>query len=134
LDRVSTTVLGLNGSGYIGQFADYSQWEQWLEERQRLSKAVARAADREGAGASSAPTVAAAKKKLSYLEAREYATLEQRISEAEEQLKAARSAFEDPSIASDAARLLAAQDELKRAEQVVDQLFGRWEELETKML
>jgi ATP-binding cassette subfamily F protein uup len=134
LDRVSTTVLGLDGSGSVGQFADYSQWEQWLEERQRVSKAVARTADQETAGACSAATVTAAKKKLSYLEAREYATLEQRISEAEKQLKAARSAYEDPSIASDAARLLATEAELTRAQQVVDQLYGRWEELETKML
>ena len=134
LDRVSTTVLGLDGSGSVGQFADYSQWEQWLEERQRASKAVAKTADKKTAGAFSAATVTAAKKKLSYLEAREYATLEHRISEAEEQLKAARSAYEDPSIASDAARLLATQAELKRVQQVVDQLYGRWEELETKML
>jgi ATP-binding cassette subfamily F protein uup len=134
LDRVSTTVLGLDGSGSVGQFADYSQWEQWLEECQRVSKAAAKTADQETAGACSATTATAAKKKLSYLEAREYATLEQRISEAEQQLKAARSAYEDPSIASDAARLLATQAELKRAQQVVDQIYGRWEELETKML
>ena len=134
LDRVSTTVLGLDGSGSVGQFADYSQWEQWLEERQRVSKATTRTADREAAAAGSATTVTAAKKKLSYLEAREYATLEQRISEAETQLKAARAAYEDPSIASDAARLLATEAELKRAQQVVDQLYGRWEELATKML
>ena len=121
-------------AGSVGQFADYSQWEQWLEECQRVSKAAAKTADQETAGACSATTATAAKKKLSYLEAREYATLEQRISEAEQQLKAARSAYEDPSIASDAARLLATQAELKRAQQVVDQIYGRWEELETKML
>jgi ATP-binding cassette subfamily F protein uup len=134
LDRVSTTVLGLDGSGSVGQFADYSQWEQWLEERQRVSKAIARTADRETAAAGSATTVTAAKKKLSYLEAREYATLEERISDAETQLKAARAGYEDPSIASDAARLLATEAELKRAQRLVDQLYGRWEELEAKML
>jgi ATP-binding cassette subfamily F protein uup len=134
LDRVSTTVLGLDGEGSIGQFADYPQWEQWLEERQRASKAVAKTLDRETAAASSATAVTAAKKKLSYLEAREYATLEQRISEAETQLKAARAAYEDPSIASDAARLLATEAELQRAQQVVDELYERWDELETKLL
>ena len=56
-----------------------------------------------------------AKKKLSYLEAREYATLEQRIAEAEGELQAARTAYEDPAIASDAERLIAAQAELHRA-------------------
>src|ERR1700761_1416906 len=29
LDRVSTQVLGLDGNGSAGSFADYSQWEQW---------------------------------------------------------------------------------------------------------
>ncbi len=134
LDRVSTTVLGLDGEGAVGQFADYSQWEQWLEERQRASKASEKTADRQTTVTSSAAASPSAKKKLSYLEAREYATLEQRISEAEEQLKAARAASEDPAIASDAARLLATQAELERAQQVVDRLYRRWEELESKML
>ena len=134
LDRVSTTVLGLDGSGSVGQFADYSQWERWLEERQRVSKTAVKTTDRQIDGASTATTATAAKKKLSYLEAREYATLEQRISEAEQQLKTARSNFDDPSIASDAARLLETQAELERAQQVVEQLYGRWEELESKML
>ena len=31
LDRVSTVVLGLDGQGSAGLFADYSQWESWLE-------------------------------------------------------------------------------------------------------
>ena len=131
LDRVSTTVLGLDGDGSIGHFADYSQWELWVKERQRVSKPAVAAPDRQAAAPA---TAAAAKKKLSYLEAREYATLEQRISDAEEQLKVARSAFEDPSIASDAARLLATQAELERAQQAIDELYARWEELETKLL
>jgi ATP-binding cassette subfamily F protein uup len=133
LDRVSTTVLGLDGSGSVGQFADYSQWERWLEERERVSKADVKAAGRQLDGAFSAATATAGKKKLSYLEAREYATLEQRISEAEKQLAAARLAYEDPSIASDAARLLARQAELERAQQAVDQLYSRWEDLESKI-
>ena len=133
LDRVSTTVLGLDGEGSVGRFADYSQWERWLEERQRVSKEAVKTADRQTAAAFSATTATSAKKKLSYLEAREYATLEQRISEAEKQLEAARSAFEDPSIASDATRLLAMQAQLERAQEVVDQLYDRWEELETRM-
>lgn len=134
LDRVSTTVLGLDGEGAVGQFADYSQWEQWLEEGQRASKASEKTGDRQTAVSSSVAASPSAKKKLSYLEAREYATLEQRISEAEEQLKAARAASEDPSIASDAARLLATQAELEQAQQAVDRLYHRWEELESKML
>jgi ATP-binding cassette subfamily F protein uup len=132
LDRVSTTVVGLDGLGASGRFADYSQWEAWQDERQRDSKKVAK--ERETAAAGTSAATVSAKKKLSYLEAREYATLEQRIAEAESQLRAARAAYEDPAIATDAAGLLSAQAELHRAEQLLDQLYVRWEELETKMV
>ncbi len=33
LDRISTIVLGLDGNGDSGLFADYSQWEQFRSER-----------------------------------------------------------------------------------------------------
>lgn len=132
LDRVSTSVIGLDGLGAAGRFADYSQWEAWQDERQRDSKKVTKVRETAAAGTSAATV--GAKKKLSYLEAREYATLERRIAEAESQLRAARAAYEDPAIATDAAELLSAQAELHRAEQLLDQLYVRWEELETKMV
>ena len=133
LDRVSTTVVGLDGLGAAGRFADYSQWEAWQEERQRSLRTSSKTADREPAPASLPSASGFAKKKLSYLEAREYATLEQRIADAEEQLRTARSAYEDPGISSDAQRLLETQTELECAQQLVDQLYARWEELETKI-
>ena len=52
---------------------------------------------------------------------------------AEEQLKTALTAYADPAIASDAERLIAAQTELHMAQKRVDQLYLRWEELETKL-
>ena len=72
----------------------------------------------------------AAKKKLSYLEAREFATIEQRIAEAEETLQQKRAAAEDPAIASDAAQLLKAHAEMEEAQKAVDELYARWAELE----
>ena len=133
LDRVSTTVVGLDGLGSAGRFADYSQWESWQEERQRDSRAATKAVEREIAASVLPVLTAGAKKKLSYLEAREYATLEQRIADAESGVRAARATYENPAIASDGAALLSAQDELQRAEQLLDQLYARWEELEAKM-
>ncbi len=32
LNRVASTVVGLDGSGRIGQFADFAQWEEWEEQ------------------------------------------------------------------------------------------------------
>ena len=133
LDRVSTTVVGLDGFGSAGRFADYSQWEAWQQQRQSAGRTSAKPLDGEVAAGSSTATTGIAKKKLSYLEAREYATLEQRISEAEDQLKAARAAYADSAIVSDAERLIAAQTELCAAQKRVDQLYFRWEELETKI-
>ena len=133
LDRVSTTVIGLDGAGGVGNFADYSQWETWQDERQRGQKMSAKAADRETAANGSSAASTATKKKLSYLEAREYATMEQRIAEAEAQLKTARTAYEDPAITSDAGKLLATQADLQQAQTALDQLYARWEELESKI-
>ena len=72
------------------------------------------------------------KKKLSYMEAREYATIEERIAQAEATLTARKAAYEDPAIATDAERLITAQTELEAAQQEVDTLIARWAELEEK--
>ena len=133
LDRVATTVLGLDGMGAIGGFADYSQWEAWQEAQQRASTTAGRLANSDVSTKSSVSSAKSAKKKLSYLEALEYAGLEQRIVEAETRLRAAQASYEDPSIVSDAERLIAAQNEITRAQTDVDKLYARWEELESKL-
>ena len=72
------------------------------------------------------------RKKLSYLEAREYETIEQRVAEAEEKLQAKREQMEDPEIASNGARLVTAHAEMEEAQGKVDALYARWAELEKK--
>jgi ATP-binding cassette subfamily F protein uup len=126
LDRVSTVVVGLDGQGGSGQFADYSQWEAWIRES-RESKS----AKKERPATIEQPQTGT-KKKLSYIEAREYATIEHRIAEAEATLVAKRAAYEAPAIATDATRLIAAQTELEEAQAAVDILYARWHELEEK--
>ncbi len=130
LDRVSTIVLGLDGQGQVEDFADYSQWELWQDERRQSAKVMPHAASR--AQAKDAATPAAAKKKLSYLEAREFATIEERVAEAERILQAKRDALEDPAIASDAERLLNAHAEMEVAQKAADKLYSRWAELAEK--
>jgi ATP-binding cassette subfamily F protein uup len=129
LDRVSTIVLGLDGQGGAESFADYSQWELWQAARKQESAQKNGSSPR---AAASRPSPSA-KKKLSYLEAREYAGLEQRIAQAEESLRQKRANAEDPAIASDAERLLLAHSELQQAQQHVDDLYERWAELEQKL-
>src|SRR5690348_7169609 len=128
LDRVSTIVVGLDGQGGAESFADYSQWELWQAARKQAG------AQKNGSSPRAAAPQAAssAKKKLSYLEAREYAGLEQRIAQAEESLRQKRANAEDPAIASDAERLLLAHSELQQAQSDVDALYERWAKLESK--
>jgi ATP-binding cassette subfamily F protein uup len=129
LDRVSTMVLGLDGRGGAESFADYLQWEEWQAENRQPAR------DERDKPPLSKPAQAAespARKKLSYLEAREFATIEQRIAEAEDLLRQKRAAAEDPAIASEAAQLLKAHAEMDEAQKAVDELYSRWAELEAK--
>jgi ATP-binding cassette subfamily F protein uup len=129
LDRVSSVVLGLDGQGGAESFADYSQWEAWQAERLRAPSERG-FSTRSGPG-SSEPAVQVPKK-LSYLEAREYAGIEKRIAEAEQLLQRKRSELENPAIASDAPRLVAAEAEMEMAQRELDALFARWADLEEK--
>jgi ABC transport system ATP-binding/permease protein len=129
LDRVSTIVLGLDGQGGAATFADYSQWETWQAERKR-SRSQAKPSSQPVSG-SPAPSLQA-QKKLSYLEAREYAGIEERITEAEERLQSKRAALEDPAIASDGPSLLVAHAEMEAAQKELDTLYARWAELQDK--
>jgi ATP-binding cassette subfamily F protein uup len=123
LDRVSGVVLGLDGEGGTEVFADYSQWEQARQVRPpRPEKATA----------PPRPAPAAARKKLSYLEAREWAQMEQRILEAERELEARRQALQAPEVVSDPFALRQCYEELQAAEAVVERLYARWAELEEK--
>jgi ATP-binding cassette subfamily F protein uup len=75
---------------------------------------------------------AGGKKKLSYLEAREFAGIEAAVEGAEERLQKARHTIEDPAVAMDAARLTAALAEMDTAQAEADQLYARWAELTEK--
>jgi ATP-binding cassette subfamily F protein uup len=132
LDRVSTVVVGLDGFGAAERFADYSQWDAW--QRAQLAAAVSKLSDgnrRPSSSDGEAPRTAA-KKKLSYTEAKEFSTIEDRIHEAERDLQAKRAALEDPAITSDRMSLQNACTQLDEAQKSVDALYARWAELEQK--
>ena len=124
LDRVSTIVLGLDGEGGSEVYADYSQWEQ---ARNAKPARVEKEAQQQRA---EAPV---GKKKLSYLDAREWEQMESRIMEAEAALEAARAALQAPEVVSDPFALQQRYAELQSAEAAVAQLYARWAELEGKL-
>ena len=126
LNRVATTVVGLDGKGRIGLFADFAQWEAWMAE----GEANAEPERREKA--EPAQTPGQGKKKLSYLEAREFAAIEERVAASDAVLAAAREHVEDPAIATDAAALGQALQALDKAQEENDVLYARWAELTEK--
>ena len=126
LDRISNVVLGLDGLGGAERFADYSQWELWQAERKQQKEQAAKP------NAKSAAPPSSPKKKLSYLEAREWADIEDRVASAEDTLQQKQSLLEDPAVAVDAARLQSALAEAEEAKAAVDTLYARWAELEAK--
>jgi len=132
LDRVSTVAVGLDGLGAAERFADYSQWETW--QRAQSAAVVSKSGDgnRRPRSADDRSPRAAAKKKLSYKEAREFSTMEERIDEAEQVLQAKRVTLEDTAITSDRISLQNALSELDEAQKLVDALYARWAELEQK--
>ena len=126
LDRVSTTVLGLDGRGDVEQFADYSQWEAWQQVRRQPK------AEPAASSAGEASSTPRQKKKLSYLEAREMAGIEERIAQAEKLHAETSRLLEDPAVATDAAGLQDALSAQAEAQSAVDALYARWAELEAK--
>ena len=132
LDRVSTVVLGLDGLGGAERFADYQQWEAWQRAQQAAGKSNASVETQSPSTASGTAKVSLTKKKLSFKEAREFASIEARIAEAEKELQAKHDALLDPAIMSNGARLHAASVELDAAQKAIDALYARWVELEQK--
>ncbi|HEX8816649.1 MAG TPA: ABC-F family ATP-binding cassette domain-containing protein [Terriglobales bacterium] len=136
LDRISTIVLGLDGKGTALSFADYRQWEAWQAQGTQSLKSAATntAVSRESGSAKPIPakSPSPARKRLSYLEAREYGGIEQLIADAEEVLRLRREELNDPAIATDAAGLVSAQAAVEAAQRELDVLYARWVELEEK--
>ena len=136
LDRISNVVLGLDGMGHAERFADYSQWDQWqAQQKQALAKGGTSAR----AGAAGQPANAeqdaasnVGKKKLSYMDARDYATIESRIAAGEELLSEKKALLELHEVVTDSKRLQTTLAEVETAQNAVDALYARWAELEAK--
>jgi len=123
LDRVSTSLVALDGRGGAESYADLAQWQ------------AARAARRPSA-ASGPPTTSTASparagaKRLTYRDQREWQGMEAAIAAAEAEKGRCRAAAEDPAIGSDSRALTECYAALAAAEAEVERLYARWAELE----
>jgi ATP-binding cassette subfamily F protein uup len=137
LDRVSTEILGLDGLGGHGIFADYDQYENWVEEKARIRIAEERAAtvQRKSGGSEPAkPQPKSPAKKLSFKEQKELDTIEETIQAAEREVQKWHAAMENPATMKDTAKFMQACENMATAQQSVSALYARWEELEAKLV
>lgn len=126
LDRVSTRLLALDGTGRAEWFADYAQWEA-VQGRTAPE-------DRKSQSSKGNSTQGGRSKRkgLSYKEQGEWDQIEARIQEAEATVAACQVRANDPSIASSPADLQERYTVLHAAQADVERLYARWAELDAK--
>ncbi len=131
LDRVSTHMLGFDGDGRAHLYADFAQWQEHQKSKNNspTPKSSTKEKDRENPP----PRAQEKQKRLSYMEQREWDSIEPQIIEAEERAEACREAMENPEISTSPQKLLEASQALAQTEQEIEQLYKRWAELEGKI-
>ena len=128
LDRISTTLLALDGKGGADFYADYSQWEAKQTVLPELAPTKREAVPAPAAPKPSAP----AGRRLSTAEQRELQNMENAIMAAEEQVANLQAEMQKPEIVADYQKLKTVMDAVHEAEQKVAALYNRWEELEAR--
>jgi len=124
VDRVSTQILALDGSGTVQRYADYDQWQ--------ADRRATGASKKSKAGTSERPAPRPKVRRLTYLEQREWEGMEERVLAAEALVADEKARTEDPSIATDAVALQERLQALDEAQKEVDRLYERWAELEAR--
>jgi len=135
IEQITNLVVGLDGEGHTGLYADFQQWEQATTAKRtgRAAKPRAETEAPRGATGDNRARVSPQPKRLAYLEQREFDGMEAAIQQAEALLAEKQAAAADPAIATSAGKLAEACAALKTAEATVEKLYARWAELEAKL-
>ncbi len=122
MDRVCTQILGLGTETETHLFADYKQWEKACNATP-TKKEVA------SPSLSPVPVSVPKTKKLSYKEQKELEGMEGKIHHLESEIAALQKQIDDPAIQADAKKALELYRLLAAAQEKLEALFLRWEEL-----
>ncbi len=159
LARLSTQILALDGAGGTRFFADYEQWESIRDRESQSQREQEKSGRGKGAGvkesvgagkesvvresggvmenvggSAGAKPQAAGRVKFTYKEQRDWDTMEQRIMEAEAEVKKLEARAADPALTADHKKLTECYEALGRAQGNVAALYERWAELEAKAI
>ncbi len=124
LDNVVTSTLVLEGAGRVGEYVGgYSDWvrQRKVDEPPKPARKVE----------PQAQPSRAKPRKLTFKETNELAALPGRIEESERERERIYASLSDSSFLRDGAAVVDAKARLVALEAEIDQLIGRWEELET---
>jgi ATP-binding cassette subfamily F protein uup len=130
LDNVVTSTLVLEGDGRVGEYV--GGYSDWLRQRrpQREEKNPNRAVAADAPLQDAAPPQAA-RRKLTYKDARELEQLPARIEALETEIAARTEAMHDPAFfKQDGAAITAANQALAALQAELDAAYARWQELE----
>lgn len=123
LDRICNSVLALGYPDKTEIFPDYVQWEASM---QRTSQSKERVQEKAG------PPPKRPKSSLSYAEKKELDGIEDKITKLEEKVVELNHLLEAKEVAENPARLSEICTAIGLTETQIEQLYLRWEELETK--
>jgi ATP-binding cassette subfamily F protein uup len=124
LDRLSTEILGLDGSGGAQIFADRDQYEK--------ARQASRQKPKEKPAVKIAKPAQATVKKLSWMEQREWDQMEAKIQTAETELEAAQQQLGDLGVMADRHKMTEVSKKAADLQSTVDKLYKRWQDLEAK--
>ncbi len=129
LEKVCDRVLGFNGQGQTRFFADYNQWLDWLRQERKPEKSL----QKSGKPRAKPGKKGKKGKKLSYMDQREYDAMEEKILSLEERLEELETLLADPEIVADHDRVSQYWQEQEQVQAEVEQLYDRWQELESML-
>lgn len=133
IDQVCNSIAALGARSSEGRglllFADLEQWEQELKKKAQSKNEIGSEQKSDRSLAKKAKNQA----KLSYMEQREFDGMEAAILNAEAELETALSYLEEVSNSQDASTVLKAAQAHEKAQENVQNLYGRWQQLEEKI-
>jgi ABC transport system ATP-binding/permease protein len=132
LDRLSTELLALDGTGKTKRYMSYAQWQDDPTHNNTSTAAdKPRKEKKDKPATSTTATAPGSSKKLSYKLQRELDQMDDAIHKAEAEHKTLQDLASDPTVIADRARHEEVCHQLGDAQTRVDKLYERWEELES---
>lgn len=133
LNAISNRIIAFgpmdsSAAGQVLSFASLDQWEDWHENLEWSSTHSAKSRN-----TAEKTTIPEKKKKLGYLEQREFEGMEAKIHETETRAAALRAELEKPENASQSALLMELSEKIAATDSEIEGLYRRWAELEAKI-